>query len=338
MTLTHHTRRVLLDMVRLGTGVILAVGIARALNLSNSYSAGTITLITLLTSKRESLRQSLWRLITFFITAAITGLARLVIPWPVVCFGISVMLLYGICEKLNILPVLAVNGVICSHLVTMPHFSPGFVLDEFLMVLTGVIIALLCGQIYSGKNARAQLRRRMKRDDRILATWLYDLADALELGTGGLPALTDYEKQLQEDHGLAADYLENSYASHADYFAEYFDMRIKQVEVLKNLEWELASYQVPPAQTRTIAGFIRYLAGYVQETNEPKAQEDRLKELLRQLRHEQLPATRQEFEHRAILYHILMTIREFIDLKRQFVEGLSSRQREEYWKQQDQRH
>lgn len=55
MTLTHHTRRVLLDMVRLGAGVILAVGIARALNLSNSYSAGTITLITLLTSKRESL-------------------------------------------------------------------------------------------------------------------------------------------------------------------------------------------------------------------------------------------------------------------------------------------
>lgn len=27
-------------------------------------------------------------------------------------------------------------------------------LDEFLMVLTGVIIALLCGQMYSGKNAR----------------------------------------------------------------------------------------------------------------------------------------------------------------------------------------
>lgn len=113
------------------------------------------------------------------------------------------------------------------------------------MVLTGVIIALLCGQMYSGKNARGQLRRRMKQDDGILATWLYELAYALELGTGGLPALTDYEKQLQEDRALAADYLENSYASHADYFAEYFDMRIKQVEVLKNLEWELASYQVP---------------------------------------------------------------------------------------------
>lgn len=333
--MTHHTKQTLIQMLRLGAGVILAVGIAHEAGLSNSYSAGTIALITLLTSKRESLRQSVWRIVTFFITAGITFLTGLFTPYPIITFGLTVMLLYLICEKLDILPVLAVNGVICAHFVTMGQFSWGMLLDEFLMVLTGVASALVCGQIYSGKNARAQLRRRMKRDDRILADWLSSLADQLGKGSVALPELAGYERQLKEDLCLAVNYTENSYAAHAEYFAEYFEMRIKQVEVLKNLEWELANYQVPPAQSQVITEFIRYLARYVCEMNEPTAQETQLQRLLQELRHETLPRTREEFEHRAILYHILMTIREFISLKRQFVDGLSEKQKEAYWRQDD---
>lgn len=333
--MTHHTKQTLIQMLRLGAGVILAVGIAHEAGLSNSYSAGTIALITLLTSKRESLRQSVWRIVTFFITAGITFLTGLFTPYPIITFGLTVMLLYLICEKLDILPVLAVNGVICAHFVTMGQFSWGMLLDEFLMVLTGVASALVCGQIYSGKNARAQLRRRMKRDDRILADWLSSLADQLGKGSVALPELAGYERQLKEDLRLAVNYTENSYAAHAEYFAEYFEMRIKQVEVLKNLEWELANYQVPPAQSQVITEFIRYLARYVCEMNEPTAQETQLQRLLQKLRHETLPRTREEFEHRAILYHILMTIREFISLKRQFVDGLSEKQKEAYWRQDD---
>ncbi len=333
--MTNHTKQILIQMVRLGAGVILAVGIAHEAGLSNSYSAGTIALITLLTSKRESLRQSVWRIVTFFITAGITFLTGLFTPYPIITFGLTVMLLYLICEKLDILPVLAVNGVICAHFVTMGQFSWGMLLDEFLMVLTGVASALVCGQIYSGKNARAQLRRRMKRDDRILADWLSALADQLGKGSVALPELAGYERQLKEDLRLAVNYTENSYAAHAEYFAEYFEMRIKQVEVLKNLEWELANYQVPPSQSQVITEFIRYLARYVCEMNEPTAQETQLQRLLQELRHETLPRTREEFEHRAILYHILMTIREFISLKRQFVDGLSEKQKEAYWRQDD---
>lgn len=332
MKLTNHAKRVFINMLRMGAGVILAVGIARKIGLSNSYSAGTIALLTLLTTKRESLRQSLWRIVTFFITAAVTFLAEQVIPYPIITFGITVMLLYLFCEKLDIMPLLAVNGVICAHLVTVGSFSCQLLLDEFLMVLTGMGSALICGQIYSGKIARSQLRRRMLRDDRTLADWLRDLAAALERRDHDLPDLHDYEKQLKEDRGLAVEYTENSWASHADYFAEYFEMRLRQAGVLKNLEWELSSYHVPPAQTRMIADFIRTLSRHVCETNEPAAQETQLQALLNSLRQERLPQNRTEFEHRAILYHILMTIREFIQLKRQFVDGLSERQKEAYWK------
>ena len=46
---------------------------------------------------------------------------------------------------------------------------------------------------------------------------------------------------------------------------------------------------------------------------------------------EELPESREEFESRALLYHILMDLEEFLKYKRAFVEGLGERQRKEYW-------
>ena len=50
------------------------------------------------------------------------------------------------------------------------------------------------------------------------------------------------------------------------------------------------------------------------------------------MRKGKLPATREEFENRAILYHILMDLEDFLLRKKKFVQGLSQKQKELYWK------
>ena len=42
--------------------------------------------------------------------------------------------------------------------------------------------------------------------------------------------------------------------------------------------------------------------------------------------------TREEFESRALLYHILMDLEEFLMFKKRFVEGLDGKTLERYWK------
>lgn len=44
-----------------------------------------------------------------------------------------------------------------------------------------------------------------------------------------------------------------------------------------------------------------------------------------------LPASREEFENRAILYHILMDLEEFLKMKKKFVDSLTEDQMERYW-------
>ncbi|WP_353956975.1 hypothetical protein [uncultured Dubosiella sp.] len=49
------------------------------------------------------------------------------------------------------------------------------------------------------------------------------------------------------------------------------------------------------------------------------------------MKDEPLPATRQEFESRAYLMHILLDLEEFVACKQHYIDGLSEKQKAAYW-------
>ena len=51
-----------------------------------------------------------------------------------------------------------------------------------------------------------------------------------------------------------------------------------------------------------------------------------------ELKSQELPRSEEEFENRAMLYHILMDIEDFLGFKADFVSALSPAQLEQYWK------
>ena len=88
-----------------------------------------------------------------------------------------------------------------------------------------------------------------------------------------------------------------------------------------------------PKQARIISDYVLYMMDYVVERNEPTAQMQKLEEIFRQIKEEELPTTREEFESRAMLYHILMDLEEFLVYKKRFVNSLDEKQKERYWYQ-----
>ena len=108
-------------------------------------------------------------------------------------------------------------------------------------------------------------------------------------------------------------------------------MRLDQCRMLDSLHYEMRKMRSMPKQARVIADYIRYLADYVVEKNVPEKQMVRLNEIFAEMEKEELPESREEFESRALLYHILMDLEEFLKYKQAFVEGLGERQRKEYW-------
>ena len=67
----HRLRKILLLSLKIGVGSSLAIYLAQRMALGYAVSAGTITLLTVMTSKWESLRLAGLRLATFLLTVVL---------------------------------------------------------------------------------------------------------------------------------------------------------------------------------------------------------------------------------------------------------------------------
>lgn len=141
------------------------------------------------------------------------------------------------------------------------------------------------------------------------------------------------EKKLQDFILEAYEYQENTFYSHPAYYIDYFEMRSDQCHVLHNLHYEMKKVRYMPKQAKVVAGYMLYLADYVVERNVPSAQLEKLEGIFQDMKKEELPRSREEFENRAILYHILMDMEEFLIYKQRFVKVLDERQKKLYWKE-----
>ena len=89
-----------------------------------------------------------------------------------------------------------------------------------------------------------------------------------------------------------------------------------------------------PKQALVIADYMMYMADYIVEMNIPDQQIKKLEEISEKMKTEELPKTREEFEGRALLYHILMDLEEFLVYKKRFVNELDEKKLSIYWKQE----
>ena len=67
------------------------------------------------------------------------------------------------------------------------------------------------------------------------------------------------------------------------------------------------------------------------ETNDPAAQLMVLRDLLEVQKKHTLPQTHDEFEARAILYHIFLDLEDFLLRKKQFIDRLDNEQKILHW-------
>ena len=139
------------------------------------------------------------------------------------------------------------------------------------------------------------------------------------------------ENDLETYTDMAYEYQNNTFQSHPSYYIHYFEMRTKQCNVLHNLHYEMKRIRSLPKQAQIVGKYIIYLKDYVEERNDPVKQIHKLEQLFEDMKKEDLPKSREEFENRAKLYHILMDLEEFLVFKRRFIESLDERQKKIYW-------
>lgn len=326
-------KKALLLAAKIGFGTAIAITFADWLALLSPTSAGTITLLTLLTTKRNTVKLSSQRLLTFVGTTVLAFALFKFIPNVWFAFGLLIFLQVFLLEILNMTWTLSVNAMIAIHYLIEQTFTFEFVLNELYLVLIGIIIANLLNVIQTYSADELTLYKEMHYCERRIRELLREIVTYIKNPDSSSPVwgeLSELEQKIHQFMVHAVEYQENTFEEHPRYFIDYFEMREFQCEVLHMLHYEIRKIRTMPTQAHIVSDYIEYLIPYVDTHTNPQPQLEKLVRLLEDLSGQDLPKNREEFESRAILYHILMDLEDFILRKKNFLESLSDEQKNMY--------
>lgn len=327
-------KKVLLQGLKIGMGSSIAIYLAVLCKLDYAISAGSITLLTIVSTKWDTVKLSLFRVITMILAIAMACLifSHLHNEW--IAYGIFVFIMVIICELLGWGATISVNAVIGAHFLMELDFSLPFILNECLLVIIGITVAVVLNLFYDYRAQESTIIRNMRYTEQQLQMLLKEMAAFLsekEMKLDVWEEIRRVEDEVKTFVQDAYDYQNNTFHSHPGYYVDYFEMRMQQVKVLYSLQFELNKIRTVPKQAQVIAEYISYLTDYVIEVNAPTKQIERLNQIFLDMKKEPMPVTRDEFENRAMLFHILMDLEEFLKAKKYFVEALDEVQMKRYW-------
>ena len=203
----------------------------KSIGLNYTVSAGTITLLSLMNSKWETIKLSGSRIASFLITVLAGWLLFTHISSMWITYGILLTFIVFMAELLEWRATISVNGVIAAHLVAYEKFNDTAVWNELGIVIVGVGFAIVFN-LFNGNYGHK----------RHIVTNMRDIENRMQMIMGAMSAylsnkkmetdvwenMKTLEKDIQDCIKEAYEYQNNTFYSHPEYYISYFEMRKNQ--------------------------------------------------------------------------------------------------------------
>ena len=339
--------------MKVAIGSTLAIIIAGAIGLEYAVSAGIITLLTLQDTKKETLSVAIRRMMAFLIAALIAYFVLSLFSFSIWSFGIFLFLFVLICLQFGLQDAIAMNAVLATHYFLERSVSPNLILNEAILMLIGAGIGIVLN-LYIPGNVM-QIRKEQSKIQSCLKAVLYQMAGELRDEKQGSPReeqeIPREVQKLQQEYieqsrmekfeelkraierGLQHAYQnrQNTFFQETEYFVRFMKMREEQYYVLYEIFEKINTLQSKTKQSFEVADFIEQIAESLSESQNSKVLLINEENLMQKFKEAPLPATRDEFETRAVLYVILVNFRLFLKMKKRFVDSLTEEQKAKYW-------
>ena len=319
----HKHRRIALKVLKIAVGSCLSIAAAEFFHLKYATSAGIIALLTVQDTRRGTIKLTVDRFLSFILSVFLIfvcfhATARL----GRVNYGSYIFLMVTICYYFDWPNAISVNAVMGTHYLMSPDYSLEFVLNELALVLIGTGVALAMN--WRMPSSLKMIRKDMQKIEDGMQQVLREFSRYLRGPADGDQVWSDLdalEARIHEGLDRAHEQAHNTMAEEDLYYVEYMEMRLQQCVMLQTLRSHVCKIRELPRQAEVISRYLEYVADYVHEEDVPGEQMEKLSQVFGLMKSEPLPVTREEFENRAILYHVLMDLEEFLYVKQRFSES-----------------
>lgn len=317
---------------KISLGCSVAFLFAEMMGLKSAASVVTITLLSILKTRKETFLVA-WKRILAFFSALLIGIV--VFPlFHYTVLGLTVYLLFYhlVCQIGNFMEGFSMSTVLMLHIWKGGSFSFPLLLNELFLMLIGIFMGILMN-LYM-PNRVEQIRRMQRKIESEMSQILLEMSRSVfqEQQNETIRQRLETLDQLISEALFHSQYTEKNFIFRdMSYYVSYTKMRMDQMQILKRIHQNLPRLQETYMQTNLVAKFMRITAISMDEYNNAADLLSYLNELRKQFRKAPLPTSRQEFESRAVLYEIVNELQELLILKQNFSMNLTAYQIKTFW-------
>ena len=308
-------------------------------------------LLTIQNTKKETIFVSLRRVAAFVIAICISATMFWIFDYTTVAFGCFIFLFVAVCSLFHLKEGISMNAVLTTHFLIEKRMDFPMIMNETAILFIGMGIGIVVNLIMPRNKER--IRKEQIEFENMIRQTLRGMAETLkhkdacliqnseayadrmkEVETNEIIPVVDFkqlDEHLEDLIKKAYENAGNTLLTDTRYLIMYFEMRKRQIQVLKNIMVNIERIPVILVQSIPVADFMNKIAISFHEFNNVEGLLDEMEELYEFYRKVSLPETREEFEYRAILFQIFTDLRYFLEIKRSFISEIEQENMRSYW-------
>lgn len=309
-----------LRVLKSGFAIIFGIYLATFIGLEHPSTAGILGILSVLDTKRETLRVAIRRLISAVLGLAVAGVLFTLLGYQIYVIGIILVVFLPLAKKFNLESGLIINMVLATQLLGFGAFTVPIFLNQMGLVVIGLATGLLMNLHIPYREKDIVKKQQAIEGDlkMLLEIFGYSLKNACPIGQDMDEGMGTLYRNIKEGLRLSYRYIDNRYLSPEHYYVQYMLMRKKQFRTLEAMEISLKKKIMSRDFSDALSTLCFDLAKVIHTNNDGVEAMKKLEDIKEYYRELPLPKTRKSFEDRAHLFVFLHQLENFIRTKMEF--------------------
>ena len=303
-------------------GVVVAILIAQALKMEFYMSVGTIVIVSMLSSKKQSIGLATTRLLAAIFSLALSSLLFTALGFSLAVFALYILIFTFFMYKLDSKIAIVLNVVLVMHIYSLEKISFAILLNEFGLMFLGVVIALVFNSFIL--DIEDELIGYQKQAETLFDSIFKNMGKCLinQCQTDLVESeLEELDEILSKGKSRSYKYMNSYYIQENNYYVEYFIMRKQQYYTVKRMQKFLKLKFLKQTEVKLLKDFTDNFVNNTKILNTCQDQMNTLDEIYHHFTHQsELPSTHQQLKNRIALHQYLYSLEELVSAKVRFIE------------------
>lgn len=299
-------------------GAAVSIAIAQFFGLQFYASAGMLTILSVQTTKRKSLKAVYTRVVASLIGLLLAFLFFEIFGYNPVALAAMLTVFIPITVSLKVSEGVISSIVLILHVYTSSNFTLELLKNELALMTIGYSIGLLVN-VYMPDITKKLVSYR-KQVEQLYAEIFEEIAKYLRNGDTLWDGhqLIEAEKLINKAKALAFQDVENHLTRKNNLHYVYFDMRERQLEIIERVLPKITTLPVIVQQAEIVAVFMEELSSHVHSGNTASVYRDKLQLVKEQFADMPLPTDYTTFTAMASLYQFIEEMDAYLAIKQSF--------------------